>query len=146
MYCLNNDNDINEILIMLYNDEEDNESDVQIDDESDTDIENSDIGKDNVNETNEEVYDEESESDDNSDLDYYTAVQKKNVKIINMWKWKKTPFSKKRKLSPRSIIVHVPGVKGVAKDQTNIFSIWTFFIDDAILEIIVNCTNQYIHT
>ncbi|KAK9753764.1 Transposase IS4 [Popillia japonica] len=58
--------------------------------------------------------------------------------------WRKLPFSARRKLGKQNLLVHLPGVIGIAKNAKTISSSWYCFMNDSILDQIVKYTNQYI--
>lgn len=61
-------------------------------------------------------------------------------------KWKKNCTSKNVRTRQDNIIVRLPGVKGAAKNALSPRECWELFLDNAILEDIVDNTNIYIES
>lgn len=63
----------------------------------------------------------------------------------NRYKWSKIPPTTGRTRS-HNIIVHLPGLKGAARNcvEKTPYSFWNLLIDDDIINIIVECTNEKI--
>ncbi|XP_054706863.1 uncharacterized protein LOC129216672 [Uloborus diversus] len=59
-------------------------------------------------------------------------------------KWKKTKFRQNVRTRCFNIVSHLPGTKGLAKNVTNPLNSWELYIDDSMIQIIVECTNIFI--
>lgn len=59
-------------------------------------------------------------------------------------KWVANPGNRAVRTRQENIIIHLPGPKGVAKSAKNPFDCWNIFIDDLIIDSIVEYTNQLI--
>ncbi|XP_032688336.1 piggyBac transposable element-derived protein 4-like [Odontomachus brunneus] len=99
----------------------------------------------NVDDSETEQDDISSNTDDDEyeDNEYFMAYKRKNRKVIDFWKWKKTSFIKRKKVS-RNILVKLPGVVGKAKSLKKVMETWSYLIDNGIINDIVKFTNQYI--
>lgn len=105
-----------------------------------------------VEQTEERVGDSETEqSGDSSDeedgeenSDFFVAYQKKRGKVVNEWKWKKKPLNQRRRRGRQNILLHLPGVKGPAKNISSVAGTWKCLIDDDKLNLILTSTNKYI--
>nr|XP_022900753.1 piggyBac transposable element-derived protein 4-like [Onthophagus taurus] len=146
-YDLTNEKDCEELrnLLLL---EESEGSDYERDEieheESDTDASVSAEERGEDSETDQSDVSETEEDEDEGDESHFVAVQKKNKKIVNEWKWKKTPMSQRKRAPRQNIIIHLPGVIGEARKPGGIYETWNLLINDNILQKITQYTNQYI--
>ncbi|GFT00150.1 hypothetical protein NPIL_70821 [Nephila pilipes] len=85
----------------------------------------------------------EDEDNVNRSTDDYMDHLKKNINIIESWKWKKKPI-KKTKQTPRNICIHVPAIIRPTKELTDISDIWKCLINDRLIESRVEETDMYI--
>ncbi|KAK9717908.1 hypothetical protein QE152_g23480 [Popillia japonica] len=173
-YYLNNENDVEELGKLLLMEESDNDERIlTTDEESDTDAsvcvedregdseteqsESDKLTTDEESDTDASVCvedregdseTEQSESDNNEVIEdsnvYYTAVQKQRNKIVATWKWKKVPFSQRRRTPSQNVIVRLHGVIRDARKTKGVYETWQVLINDNILNDIVRYTNQYI--
>lgn len=92
-----------------------------------------------INENHEsasEQSNDENESE-NSVISYYTGKD-------NITRWRQEPQARNVRTRAHNIVLHLPGPKKVAKNATTHLDCFHFFIDEAIINIIVNSTNIYI--
>ncbi|XP_054713571.1 piggyBac transposable element-derived protein 4-like [Uloborus diversus] len=89
-------------------------------------------------------HDSESEfsgSESSADPDRDDTFVGRDAKTI----WQKTKFRANVRAPARNIITHLPGPKGNAKNVSDVFESWSVFIDDKMINQIVECTNIFIH-
>ncbi|XP_052754079.1 piggyBac transposable element-derived protein 3-like [Galleria mellonella] len=87
-------------------------------------------------ESEEDLSDRESSSNDNS---YYLGKDKST-------RWNKEPYRQSVRTRKYNIISQLPEPKRVIAGEKESLSIWRHFFDDTIIDIIVKYTNQYIDT
>nr|XP_022910465.1 uncharacterized protein LOC111421528 [Onthophagus taurus] len=146
-YDLTNEKDCEELrnLLLLEESEGSNYERDEIEhEESDTDASVSAKERGEDSETDQSDVSETEEDEDEGDESHFVAVQKKNKKIVNEWKWKKTPMSQRKRAPRQNIIIHLPGVIGEARKPGGIYETWNLLINDNILQKITQYTNQYI--
>lgn len=143
-FDLNNPKDVDIIqqYLLTANDSEEEKTDSE--EENETDNEYEDEERTDNSETEQDDTSSEAEDDGDGEEGYFTAYKRNNQKVVESWKWKKTPFGSKRKKAPHNILVKLPGVVGNAKGLTNVRETWMCLIDDAMIRDIVVFTNQYI--
>lgn len=61
-------------------------------------------------------------------------------------KWSKQPPRQSVRARRFNIITQLPGPKGAISREKDVFETWKHFFDDAIIDVIVTYTNQYIDT
>lgn len=90
---------------------------------------------------------------DEDDLPYSERVtcfygkpkKNKSGKIVeHPLKWYRKPPPQNVRTAARNIIIHLPGVKGLAKNASTPFEAWNQLFDNDMLFHIVACTNKYI--
>lgn len=145
VFSLRNESDVEEILQMLQNDD-DLESSGASEEETDTEEDVHEEDNERIESDNNDSLDTDEDNNDvdSNDEHFYYAYQKRNNRIIETWKWKKTPYNEARRRAPQNIIIHLPGVKGPGKNVSSAEGAWNLLIDDHILCTIVECTNKYI--
>jgi len=136
MYRLDNEGDVEEMRRMLLesDDESDkdeftNESDLEIDDNVEVCLLDSDTGQD--------ISDEESENEVNVNEEYFLGKDKES-------KWMKTPIRRQIRRQPQNILSQVPLVQSNTKSAITEIETWNCFITDNILDLILLHTNKYV--
>ena len=89
--------------------------------------------------TEQEMSDVASENElDTDDLDWYTGKDGETV-------WKKSKPRVNIRTRVHNIITEPTGVKGCAKNAKTPKDCWSYFFDESIMSILVECTNKYIN-
>ncbi|KAL3278237.1 hypothetical protein HHI36_013575 [Cryptolaemus montrouzieri] len=138
-FNLNNPKDIDEILKLLWDDEDD-QGQEEFGDESDTDAE------DNVETRQENSETEQSDTSDEENEIESTNFQENQTYYMGRdkeTKWFSSAFPEGR-CQAHYITKRLPGVIGEAKTARTPLECWSQLVSDEILEIIVQSTNQYI--
>lgn len=137
-FDLNNESDLKEIRNLIVSDADEDpactedlgeESDVTSEDEIEQRSESSD--------TEQNITDEDVHDPYEIPAPYSLGKDK-----ITKWSWK-VPLKSKRK-GPENIITRLPGVIGDAKKAETPAECWNYFFTEAMIDIIVKYTNQYI--
>lgn len=61
-------------------------------------------------------------------------------------KWSRQPPSTNVRTPARNIVIHLPGVKGEAKNAKTPLEAWSRLFDNDMIHHVVSCTNKYIET
>ncbi|GBM24317.1 hypothetical protein AVEN_158875-1 [Araneus ventricosus] len=85
--------------------------------------------------------DTESEEDGDSENDEVNNAEWFSPK--DGVQWRKTKFRQNIRTRCHSIVSRLPGTKGTAKDVTSPVKSWELFIDDNVMQLIVDCTNIF---
>nr|CAI5836449.1 unnamed protein product [Callosobruchus analis] len=88
---------------------------------------------------------DEGEGDDSQeDETNFSRRSKPVLRGKNDYRWTTEVPERRGRLQSKNLVVHLPGIKGKAKDATNILEFWNVLLDDEILSVIVTHTNQEI--
>nr|CAI5865669.1 unnamed protein product [Callosobruchus analis] len=88
---------------------------------------------------------DEGEGDDSQeDERNFSRRSKPVLRGKNDYRWTTEVPERRGRLQSKNLVVHLPGIKGKAKDATNILEFWNVLLDDEILSVIVTHTNQEI--
>lgn len=123
-----------EILLKMLEDDIDEAEEV-LDSESDFEVE----GDENEMRVEDSESEQSAESSDNEDQQEGYFVGKDGVT-----RWKKG--YRHSKIRSHNIVTQLAGVRGAAKEATSPIEAWSCFVTDAMLDIIVTRTNQYIES
>lgn len=145
-YNLEDPKDVEELQRMMFEDDEDNVQD-DFDDEEDTDGEYEFEQREGNSDTEQEASDDGTDGSDTDDNDMFFGREKsKGKKPLEKTKWNKNPPSQRVRSKPHNIIRKLPGVIGTAKLAKTPLECWSCIMDDEIMGIIVQHTNQYIES
>nr|CAI5831227.1 unnamed protein product [Callosobruchus analis] len=88
---------------------------------------------------------DEGEGDDSQeDETNFSRRSKPVLRGKSDYRWTTEVPERRGRLQSKNLVVHLPGIKGKAKDATNILEFWNVLLDDEILSVIVTHTNQEI--
>lgn len=144
MYNFNNAEDVDEIRRALLDEDEDNLPTTDIL-SSDDEVEEEVIEERDGDSETEQSDDEEmlTREPGEEDENFYIAYKKNKNKIIDFWRWKKTPLRLKRG-KQNTLCDEIGVVMGNARSATTPLEAWGEFFNNSMLELIVKYTNQYI--
>lgn len=148
-YDLTNPKDVEEVQRMMV---EDDEGDLQddFDDEEDTDGEYEVEPRKGDSETEQEASDDDDYDTNGSNTDdnklFFGREKSKGRKPLEKTKWNKNPPSQRVRSKSHNLIRKLPGVIGAARMAKTPFECWSCIMDDEIMGIIVQQTNQYIES
>lgn len=148
-YDLDDPKDVEELQRMMF---EDDEADLQddFDDEEDTDAEYEVEPRESDSDTEQEASDNDDYDENGSNTDdtnyFFGREKSKGKKPLEKTKWNKNPSSQRVRSKPHNLIRKLPGVIGAARMAKTPLESWSCIMDDEIMGIIVQQTNQYIES
>lgn len=159
-FNLDDERDILKIHKLLFEDSDEENTDKETNDKQEEpdgqsttryDVEDEEYDTDaseQIEERQENSDSEQSNSDTSSDeddkQDLYVAERKKNNKIVDSFTWKKTPYRLNKKTAKQNLLKKLPGVIGPARNAQGILQSWMCLFSEAMLDMVVKFTNQYI--
>ncbi|KAK9702393.1 Transposase IS4 [Popillia japonica] len=144
-YDLNNEQHCEELRnILLQHDS--NAEDERIDTEDENSDTDTSVGLRRGNSESEQSGSCASEDEEEDNVTYFMAVQKKAKVVVGEWKWQRHPLSQRKRTPAQNIVMQLPRVIGDAKQGNGIYESWNLLITDTMIQEIVECTNKYIQS
>lgn len=140
IYSLSRPNDVEEVLKLLLDDDASEDPALVEDLGHESDIASEDEVEEREEDSETEQEDEGESEEDNEGIEEFFLGKDKTTK------WAQKPPSAFRRARSHNIIMHLPGVKGNAKNASTVLQCWESLFDSEILELIVKFTNQYINS